>query len=179
MTHELFGGIDPGIVSALGLDDQEIDGPFFQKMEEYGKSQFKYWCDGTFSGNQYRALHFLNLEIYFTASNPREIPDAFMHAWDKSRDEIQDEHLREFAQRGIIVFLESFARAALNRGEQYLETAINAFDLATVGGIMQNQEVLDYLKQATKQHIANGNPIAALNIVKILQGRTRKVNASS
>lgn len=173
--------ISSDILSSLGLtpaDVKEFDKEEIERKklikEQRGRGAIMY-------GDLRRGMPFDRVSItmqglgdmYIKATRFEEIPDAIMNEWENQKKEaprLQEKESKASLQ--IKACLEGFGGNALEGGDW--KTAVNAFDIATGGRVMDNPELMSKLKG-----IASGDKPTGVEIAKTIQTRIDKRTAQN
>lgn len=171
--------IDPEILSSLGLNPQDVE-----QYDAEVKAWQKELANIEQQGNQYYATKLQgeltsgrqviwigksgNLQLNIRHAN--ELPDALikerqaiLHIHPQARNPKEDAKFQEAMKR----FIKGYGTAALESGDW--QTAINAFDIVTEDGILQNQEVMTQLRD-----LSQADKVAGVDIAKAIQERVNR-----
>lgn len=167
--------INPEILDSLGLSPDDVQRHDSERLElvRYREASKKI-------GSQYYVdkRSSVPLESYSIGdfalphdTSRQEFPEATMSRFEETKTRFNPDVQNKYLV-GIKGLLEGYGAQAIS--EYDWVSGINAYDVATEGGIMQNQEVLGQLKE-----IAQSNKTSGVDIAKAIQERINRKNGGS
>lgn len=172
--------IDPEILSSLGLTQEDVEKLNRERLEEK-RILSEMRTEGMRERGQFQQPLpqemglLITLEVIpgqkplsVTTPRPDKVPDMIMDQYKESFPVGTEPKV----EKRIKAFLEGFGNQSL-AAKDWL-TSINAFDIATDGGIMQNKEVLDRFKDFAIEDTTVG-----VEIAQAIQERINRRNGGS